>query len=128
MLHIYSERSIERRFSGRVTTTMTPSATTENAGNKTFNYAAKASNGRADVRQYGDFDVGAYTKACQGVAGPKANPRAKYLLDSLMAHLHDFCAETDLTLDEWRYTCDLLVRSGKISDDKRNEMILISDV
>ncbi|CAO1638867.1 unnamed protein product [Sympodiomycopsis kandeliae] len=86
---------------------------------------AKEASGKAT---YGDFDVGQYTKTCQDVAGPKADGRAKYLLDHLMKHLHQFAAETDLTLDEWKLSCDLLVRSGQMSDDKRNEMILISDV
>jgi len=45
-----------------------------------------------------------------------------------MKHLHAFAREVQLTNDEWLAACDLLIRSGKMSDDRRNEMILISDV
>lgn len=69
-----------------------------------------------------------YTKLCQDVSGPNANPRAKFVLDALMKHLHNFAREVQLTNEEWLGACDLLIRSGKLSDDRRNEMILISDV
>ena len=69
-----------------------------------------------------------YTKLCQDVSGPNANPRAKFVLDSLMKHLHQFAREVQLTNDEWLGACDLLIRSGKMSDERRNELILISDV
>ncbi|SAM86069.1 related to hydroxyquinol-1,2-dioxygenase [Ustilago bromivora] len=69
-----------------------------------------------------------YTKSCQEVSGLNAHPRAKLVLDSLMKHLHAFAREVSLTNDEWLAACDLLIRSGKMSDDRRNELILISDV
>ena len=69
-----------------------------------------------------------YTKACQDVSGPDANARAKQVLDCLMKHLHAFAREIELTNDEWLSACDLLIKSGKMSDDRRNELILISDV
>ena len=107
---------------------MTPTAT-EDAAKTTFGYAShKKSKSGSEAHLYGDFDVDAYTKACQDVSGPKANPRAKFLFDSLMKHLHQFSAETDLTLEEWKFVCDKLVTAGQMSDDKRNEAILISDV
>lgn len=115
---------------------MTPTAT-DDATKTAFGYAShkKSKSGPGsgndadgDAHLYGDFDVDAYTKACQDVAGPKANPRAKFLFDSLMKHLHQFSAETDLTLEEWKLVCDKLVRAGQMSDEKRNEVILISDV
>ena len=76
----------------------------------------------------GTISLDPYTKACQDVSGPNANPRAKFVLDSLMKHLHRFAREVQLTNEEWLGACDLLIRSGKISDDRRNELILISDV
>lgn len=69
-----------------------------------------------------------YTKACQDVSGPNAHPRAKIVLDSLMKHLHAFAREVQLTNEEWLASCDFLIRAGKMSDDRRNELILISDV
>ncbi|GAK67004.1 catechol dioxygenase protein [Moesziomyces antarcticus] len=81
-----------------------------------------ATNGHAN----GSLDP--YTKTCQDVSGPNANPRAKFVLDSLMKHLHAFAREVHLTNEEWLGACDLLIRSGQMSDDRRNELILISDV
>ncbi|EPQ27242.1 uncharacterized protein PFL1_05165 [Pseudozyma flocculosa PF-1] len=72
--------------------------------------------------------LAAYTSACQGVSGPKAHPRGKQVLDSLMKHLHAFINEVELTNAEWLAACELLNRSGKMSDEKRDEMILISDI
>ncbi|EST08390.1 Intradiol ring-cleavage dioxygenase, C-terminal [Kalmanozyma brasiliensis GHG001] len=69
-----------------------------------------------------------YTKSCQDVSGPKAHPRAKFVLDALMKHLHAFAREVQLTNEEWLASCDLLIRSGQMSDARRNELILISDV
>ena len=84
-----------------------------------------ATNGHA-ANSNGTLDP--YTKLCQDVSGPNANPRAKFVLDSLMKHLHNFAREVQLTNEEWLGACDLLIRSGKMSDDRRNELILISDV
>lgn len=104
---------------------MAPTATADSGSHQPAK--APASQGGA-AKPTLDFDVAAYTAACQNVAGPNAHPRAKFVLDSLMKHLHAFALETDLTLEEWTLACNVLVASGKISDEKRNEMILISDV
>lgn len=45
-----------------------------------------------------------------------------------MKHLHQFATEVDLTIEEWLLACDVLIKSGKMSDEKRNELILVSDV
>lgn len=37
-----------------------------------------------------------------------ANPRAKYVFDSLMKHLHIWATEVDLTIDEWLGACDVV--------------------
>ncbi|PWN98290.1 aromatic compound dioxygenase [Tilletiopsis washingtonensis] len=70
----------------------------------------------------------AFTQSCQNSSGPKAHARTKEVLDSLMKHLHAFCRETQLTQDEWLLACNELARAGQMSDAKRNELILISDV
>jgi len=56
------------------------------------------------------------------------SPRLRHVLSSLVRHLHDFVRENDLTLEEWRAGIDFLTRTGQISDDKRQEFILLSDV
>lgn len=36
--------------------------------------------------------------------------------------------EADVTIEEWLEGCELLIQAGKVSSDKRNEMVLVSDV
>src|SRR5271156_1223846 len=55
------------------------------------------------------------------------NPRLKQLLDGLVRHLHDFVREKAVTEAEWVYAIDFLTRTGKISDQSRQEFILLSD-
>jgi len=49
-------------------------------------------------------------------------------MDSLVRHLHDFAREVQLTEAEWSQGIDFLTAAGKITDDKRQEFILLSDV
>jgi hydroxyquinol 1,2-dioxygenase len=56
------------------------------------------------------------------------NARFRFLIESLIAHLHAYARETSLTPEEWKASIDFLYNAGKISDDARNEFILTSDV
>ena len=56
------------------------------------------------------------------------NPRLCEIMGSLLRHLHDFAREVQLTEAEWMVGIDFLTRVGHISDDKRQEFILLSDV
>jgi protocatechuate 3,4-dioxygenase beta subunit len=60
--------------------------------------------------------------------GPDVNPRLREIMASLVGHLHDFAKEVNLTHEEWETGIDILERSGQISDEKRHEVILLSDV
>ncbi len=55
------------------------------------------------------------------------DPRLKEIIFSLVQHLHDFAREVRLTEDEWLEGIKFLTRAGHITDDKRQEFILISD-
>lgn len=46
----------------------------------------------------------------------------------LVRHLHSFIREAGITEEEWRKGIDFLTRTGQISDDRRQEFILLSDV
>ena len=50
------------------------------------------------------------------------------LLTSLTEHLHTFIREVRLTESEWKSAIDFLTEVGHITDDKRQEFILLSDV
>src|SRR3954471_3464877 len=49
-------------------------------------------------------------------------------LPALVRHLHAFAREVRLTESEWMAAIQWLTRTGQISDDKREEFILASDV
>ena len=56
------------------------------------------------------------------------DPRTAEVLAALVRHLHAFAREVRLTEDEWMGAVQWLTRTGQISDDKREEFILASDV
>lgn len=55
-------------------------------------------------------------------------PRLKQLMQALTKHLHNFAREVRLTEDEWNAGIEFLTATGHITDDKRQEFILLSDV
>ncbi|TFY99977.1 intradiol ring-cleavage dioxygenase [Ramlibacter rhizophilus] len=55
------------------------------------------------------------------------DPRLKEIMTSLVQHLHAFAREVRLTEAEWMRGIDFLTRAGHITDDKRQEFILLSD-
>lgn len=55
------------------------------------------------------------------------DPRLKEIMTSLVQHLHGFAREVRLTEEEWTKGIDFLTRVGHITDDKRQEFILLSD-
>ena len=56
------------------------------------------------------------------------DPRLAELMTALVRHLHDFAREVRLTEAEWMAAVQWLTRTGQISDEKREEFILASDV
>jgi catechol 1,2-dioxygenase len=53
--------------------------------------------------------------------------RLRQIMLSLIAHLHAFVKEVDLSEAEWFQAIEILTRAGQMSDDKRQEFILFSD-
>jgi hydroxyquinol 1,2-dioxygenase len=53
--------------------------------------------------------------------------RFREVMQSLVRHLHALVREVELTEEEWFTAIDFLTRCGQISDDKRQEFILLSD-
>ena len=56
------------------------------------------------------------------------SPRLKQLIEALARHLHALVRETRLTTEEWDAAIRFLTRCGHITDDRRQEFILLSDV
>ena len=53
--------------------------------------------------------------------------RLREILQSLIRHLHDFARDVRLTDAEWMTGIQFLTATGQMCDDKRQEMILLSD-
>ena len=56
------------------------------------------------------------------------DPRLAQIMTALVRHLHEFAREVRLTEAEWLAAMRWLAATGQISDDKREEFILASDV
>ncbi|WP_037363137.1 intradiol ring-cleavage dioxygenase [Amycolatopsis orientalis] len=57
-----------------------------------------------------------------------AGPRLREVLRSLVRHLHGFAREVRLSEQEWETAIGFLTRAGHLTDDRRQEFILLSDV
>ncbi len=57
-----------------------------------------------------------------------AAPRYREVMQSLVRHLHAFARDVRLTESQWEQGIDFLTRTGHITDDRRQEFILLSDV
>lgn len=55
------------------------------------------------------------------------DPRLKEVMVSLTRHLHAFIRDVRLTEEEWAAAIEFLTRAGHITDDVRQEFILLSD-
>ncbi len=60
--------------------------------------------------------------------GEDTDPRILEIMRSLAKHLHEFAKETELTHEEWNKGLEFLRWAGRITDDKRDEFVLLSDV
>ena len=56
------------------------------------------------------------------------SPRLLELVQALTRHLHAFAREVRLTDQEWNTAIEFLTATGHITDDRRQEFILLSDV
>ncbi len=75
-----------------------------------------------------DVNPATLTETLLALSGPATDPRLQEILAALVRHLHAFAKEVNLTHAEWRKGLELLTRAGEITDDKRNEFVLFSDV
>ncbi|MEM9319453.1 MAG: dioxygenase [Pseudomonadota bacterium] len=68
------------------------------------------------------------TQAFVDYCGDDTDPRTMFVLQKLVEHLHAFAKETRLTHAEWSRALKFATDAGKITDEERNEFVLISDV
>jgi hydroxyquinol 1,2-dioxygenase len=68
------------------------------------------------------------TRAVLDSFGHGSSERFQTVMQSLVTHLHAFVSEVRLTEEEWRKGIEFLTHIGHITDDKRQEFILLSDI
>jgi len=56
------------------------------------------------------------------------DPRLRQVMTSLVHHLHAFVKDVELSEEEWGFAIDFLTRTGHMSNEVRQEFILLSDV
>ena len=75
-----------------------------------------------------NIDEQTITPAVLAAMADCRDERLLEVMSSLVRHLHDFAREVELTEDEWFAGIRFLTEAGRITDDRRQEFILLSDV
>jgi hydroxyquinol 1,2-dioxygenase len=75
-----------------------------------------------------DLEGAELTKEAVESFAATADARTRQLLQSLVRHLHAFADEVGLTEQEWLAGIDFLTRTGQLSDETRQEFVLLSAV
>jgi hydroxyquinol 1,2-dioxygenase len=84
---------------------------------------------RADTEGQNVRDINEYsiTEAVVSSMTRCADARLQTILTSLVQHLHAFARDVRLTEDEWSKAIAFLTQVGDITDERRQEFILLSD-
>lgn len=69
-----------------------------------------------------------FTNMVKSAMGPKTTPKMRRILGSLIEHIHAFTIENQITVEEWMAGVDFINRIGQMSNERRDEGILVSDV
>jgi len=77
------------------------------------------------TRNLADDDL---TRAVLASFKGAGSARFREILESLVRQLHAFASEIQLTEEEWFQGIEFLTRTGHITDERRQEFILLSDV
>src|SRR5712691_4451202 len=56
------------------------------------------------------------------------DPRLRQIIQALVRHLHAFASEVQLSEAEWASAIQILTHTGHVTDERRQEFILWSDV
>src|SRR5438105_13096083 len=75
-----------------------------------------------------NIDEYTITQAVLATIANCPNERLRTIITALVQHLHSFAREVKLTEAEWFEGIKFLTAAGHITDDKRQEFILLSDV
>lgn len=74
------------------------------------------------------FSEDGLTRAVLASFDGSADPRTREVLRALVRHVHAFVREVGLTQDEWLAGIRFLTEAGHVTDERRQEFVLLSDV
>jgi protocatechuate 3,4-dioxygenase beta subunit len=74
-----------------------------------------------------NFTEDTATDIVLGRMGTDINPRLREVMTSILSHVHAIVREVEPTQEEWLQAIMFLTRTGQISNDVRQEFILLSD-
>ncbi len=74
-----------------------------------------------------NLDLNTITESALDRLAQCPDPRLKEVMTALIRHVHEFAREVKLTTAEWMKGIEFLTDVGHITDDKRQEFILLSD-
>ena len=75
-----------------------------------------------------DQDMDDFTRSVVTAMGPNVDSRVRTVMTAMVHHMHEFMREVALTTPEFMEGLGFLIRAGQMSDDRRNEMLLLADV
>ncbi len=75
-----------------------------------------------------DFNEKTATNAVLDSFSSIKNDRLKFIMNSIVTHLHEVVKEVEPTEEEWLQAIMFLTNTGQKYDDRRQEFILLSDV
>ena len=75
-----------------------------------------------------DFNEKTATNAVLDSFSSIKNDRLKFIMNSIVTHLHEVVKEVEPTEEEWLKAIMFLTNTGQKCDDRRQEFILLSDV
>lgn len=87
----------------------------------------KSSSDSGDEREQATTEAALVQEIVRSFAGTD-DPRLRQVMASLVEHLHAFVRDVRLADSEWDSAIKLLTECGHITDDRRQEFILMSDV
>jgi hypothetical protein len=83
---------------------------------------------QVDIPPLKDLTIENITENVHMINSRCEDPRLTYILERLVAHLHDFARETRLSTNEWMAGINFLTETGKICSDVRQASLQLSAI
>jgi catechol 1,2-dioxygenase len=74
-----------------------------------------------------EYDL-SFTDNVVNSIGKDADPRLKEIVSALIRYLHNFMRDVNLTTEEFMAGLKFISQAGQMTNEKRNEVLLLTDV